>query len=191
MSIPDDRPGVEAFLAGRSEAAFRGLYRRHTPALWRVAVRLLGPRRREAEDVIQEAWLRAAARLGRFEWRSTLRTWLTGIVVHCCLEALRRGTAGGEGDEPHEPAGDGGRQESLATGRLDLERALAGLPGRSRAVLVLHDVEGHTHEEIASMLGIDEGTSKSQLSRARMRLRAQLGERAAGPGRQGGRHEGR
>jgi RNA polymerase sigma-70 factor (ECF subfamily) len=171
-----DRELVGDFVERADEAAFRGLYRKHTPALLGLAERLAGGRGREAEDVVQEAWLRAAASLGSFRWSSSLRTWLSGFVVNVCRErwrSSRRDTLpSGEGvAEPADPS------PFAPVERIDLERAVAELPGGFRAVIVLHDVEGLTHEEIAECLGIEPGTSKSQLARARRALRARLAGR--------------
>jgi len=169
-----DRSLVARFLATRDEEAFRWLYRRHAAALWALALRLLGGDAAGAEEAVQEAWTRAVEGLAGFRGESRLRTWLLGIVVHCCRERRR--------DRPTEPLPDPGGTapplHALAGGdadRLELERALARLAGGFREVLLLHDVVGFTHDEIAARLGIEPGTSKSQLSRARAALRAILG----------------
>jgi RNA polymerase sigma-70 factor, ECF subfamily len=162
----EDREAIRAFLARRDDASFLVLYRRHTPSLYRLALRLLGGRRAEAEDAVQETWLRAAARLGEFRGDAALRTWLSGFAINCCRELLRAPrTAAGEDD---------GRALARAGPDLDLERAIAALPPGYREVLVLHDLEGYTHEEIAARLEIAPGTSKSQLARARRALRERI-----------------
>ena len=158
---------VHAICVRGDEAAFRALYRRHTPALYAFACRLMGGESAEVEDVLQDAWLRAARALGDFGWRSSLRTWLSSIVLNCCRERWR---ARGEVLEESPEAA-----VSVDPGlRVDIEAALAALPPGYRAVLVLHDVEGFTHEEIADRLGIAPGTSKSQLFHARRAVRARL-----------------
>lgn len=162
----DDREAVQAFLARRDEASFLVLYRRHTPYLYRLALRLLAGRRAEAEDAVQETWLRAAARLGTFRGEAALRTWLAGFTVNCCRELLRAPGAA--------TAADHVRAVAFAGPDVDLERAIAALPAGYREVLVLHDLEGYTHEEIAARLEITAGTSKSQLSRARRALRERI-----------------
>jgi len=165
----DDRHLAVAFLDG-SEAAFRQLYRRHTPRLRGTVVRILGGASDEADDVVQESWLRACAALDRFRWESALSTWLCGIGVRTALEALRRNPRwAADAELERVPAFT--RPPDAA---IDVERALATLPPRQRAVLVLHDVEGYTHEEIGELLGIVAGTSKSQLAHAREALRATL-----------------
>jgi RNA polymerase sigma-70 factor (ECF subfamily) len=167
MPAPSDDDLLTA-VARREEAAFRTLYRRHTPAMHAVALRLLARNRTEAEDVIQEAWLRAVRGLAGFRGDSTLRTWLVGIAIRCALETARRRPA----VEWTEALAS--RTHAASVPELDLEWAIAGLAEGYRHVLVLHDVEGYTHAEIAGLLNISEGTSKSQLSRARAIVRRQL-----------------
>jgi len=169
--VKADRELVESFLSGRAESAFRALYRRHTSALFPLALRVLKGSEGDAQEAVQETWIRAVERLGGFRWESALRTWLTGILLNRCREMLRaRGKEGRvDGAEGLHPA-----SRPLETARLDLERGLAHLPEGYREILLLHDVQGHTHAEISRLLGIEEGTSKSQLSRARRALRASL-----------------
>jgi RNA polymerase sigma-70 factor (ECF subfamily) len=173
-----DRELAERFCRQRDEAAFRILYRRHTPLLFRLAHRLAGA---AAEDVVQDAWVRAARGLPGFRWEAKLSTWLAGIVVNRCREEWR--TAPGAGAEPMPE-----RAGPPPTGdvRIDLERAVAALAPGFRAVLLLHDVEGYSHEEIAEVLGVAPGTSKSQLSRARRAVRAWLGGEEGDRGRHAG-----
>lgn len=177
---PADETLVRAFLASRGEEPFRLLFRRHTPALLRLAQRLLGGNAAAAEDAVQEAWLRAASRLAGFRFESKLRTWLCGFVVNRCRELGRaRAPASVAGLPPVEPAA--AATDALAA--LDLERAVTGLADGYRAVFVLHDLMGYTHREIAARLEIEEGTSKSQLFLARRALRQRLAGSAAREGR--------
>lgn len=152
------------------EEAFRILYRRYTPRLYALAWRMLGGNEADVCDAVQETWIRAARGLAGFEWRSSLSTWLCGIAINCCRDRFRdrkrHGTTAANVPEQMETR-TGAATEKL----LDLDRAIAALPDGFRAVLVLHDVEGFTHAEIAGQMGIDSGTSKSQLSRARQRIR--------------------
>ena len=161
----NDRELVERFLTTRADDAFRALYRLHSPYLFCLAMRVSGGRRGEAEEALQEAWIRAARKLPEFRWRSALRTWLGGFVVNCCREQRRRRPEPVEPD-PDEPVA----VEPSPDGRLDLDRLLAALPDRQRTVLVLHAIEGYTHEEIGGLLGIAPGTSKSRLFEARRAL---------------------
>jgi RNA polymerase sigma-70 factor, ECF subfamily len=168
MGDATDLELVSAVIDG-DERAFRTLYARHTPAMYGVALRLLARRVPDAEDAVQEAWLRGVRRLRTFRGDSLLRTWLVGISVRCALEIGRQSTRqrSAPADEPVVPARAPHRE-------LDLEAAIAALPDGYRQIVVLHDIEGHTHAEIAALVGIDEGTSKSQLSRARRHLRQTL-----------------
>ena len=174
MSDADDRALVDAVAGHGDERAFGILYDRHTPAMHGLALRLAGGCESDAEDVVHDAWIRAAERLPTFEWRSTLRSWLCGFVVLRWREVLRRSRR-----EPVIVARDDALSTTdyvldFAAERVDLERAVRGLANGYREVLVLHDIEGFTHEEIGSMLGIETGTSKSQLSRARRAVRQAL-----------------
>ena len=169
-----DRQLAAAILADRDEAAFRLLYRRHTPALFRLALRLGAGDEAWAEELVQRTWIRAVERLGGFGWRAAFRTWLSGILVNCARESWRERRRSREVAWPADTATVPAAFSDPAD-RVDLERAVARLPEGCREVLVLHDVEGFTHEEIARMLDIESGTSKSQLFHARRRLREQLG----------------
>jgi RNA polymerase sigma-70 factor, ECF subfamily len=164
----DDRAVVDEYLRSRSNGSFRDLYERHAGAMFALALRFLGGRSNDAEDAVQEAWLRALASLTSFRWQSSLRTWLCGITVNCCRERVR--DAWWPIALPEPPATVRDRSD-----RLQIEEVLARLPPGYRAVLVLHDIEGYTHREIAHLFGIDEGTARSQLSRARSTFRRWLG----------------
>ena len=161
----DDRWLAQAVVERGDERAFRTLYRRHSGRLYRVLLRVMSGSGPDAEDALQETWIRAVAALPRFRWESALGTWLTGISINVARERLRvpRRTVeleeAGDVPLPSDP--------SLC---VDLESAIAQLPEEGKSVLILHDVEGYTHAEIAAALGIAEGTSKSRLSRARQAL---------------------
>ncbi len=159
---------MRAVAANGDEAAFRSLYRRHTPALYAFACRLMGGESADVDDVIQDAWLRAVRGLPEFGWRSSLRTWLSSIVLNCCRERWR------ERPEIQDASADAVARTGDLNLRMDLEAALTALPPGYRAVLILHDVEGYTHDEIAERLGVQPGTSKSQLFHARRALRERL-----------------
>ena len=169
----DDRALVEAFLARRDDATFRLLYRRHAPAIHRFAMARLGEPE-SAEDVVQEAWIRAVAALPGFRWQSKLRTWLLGITLNCCRDVLRQRRRRVDRDPEVILESRPAAPISHPIGSVDLERAIAQLPSGYREVLILHDVENLTHEEISDLLGIRPGTSKSQLSRGRQAVRAWL-----------------
>lgn len=164
-----DRALVEALLASGEEAAFRELYARYTPRLYRIVINVLDGQEQEAEDVVQETWLRAATALRTFRWGSSLSTWLAAIALNRAREILRsrkRWTGEMPADVPQAP----GRYAE----RIDLQRAVDQLPAGYRSVFEMYDVEGYSHEEIGQRLGIAAGTSKSQLFHARRALRALL-----------------
>jgi RNA polymerase sigma-70 factor, ECF subfamily len=172
MRALTDRLLVQAILADGDESAFRELYRRHTPRLYQLLLRMLGGLEQDAEDVVQETWVRAVEGASKFEWKSSFPSWLTGIGINRAKELLRKRSRRPMFDltEQLEP-----RAAIVPVGeRVDLERALELLPDGYRTVLVLHDVEGYRHEEIAAQLGIATGTSKSQLFHARRYVRALL-----------------
>lgn len=155
------------------ETAWRLLYRRHTPGLLRLA-QLLAEQRDDADDLVHDTWLRAARGAARFAERSQVRTWLTGILLNCIREWRRAAARAREVELTDDLAGpDPAPPEAIDP--IDLERAVSALPPGYREVLLLHDVEGYTHAEIADLLGIEAGTSKSQLSRARRAVARGLG----------------
>jgi RNA polymerase sigma-70 factor, ECF subfamily len=168
-----DRELVARFLARRDEDAFRDLYRAHAPRIYGLLLRLTGGSAPEADEGLQETWVRAVRGLGRFEGRSSLSTWLAGIAIRWWREESRRRAREAELPEDDRlPPAPPVRREIA---RVDLERAMASLPRGYREAILLHDVEGYTHEEIAVLTAVEPGTSKSQLSRARSALRARLG----------------
>ncbi len=153
--------------------AVRELYRRYAPRVFAVVRRLAGDDQL-AEDWAQEAWVRAIRALPNFRGESRFSTWLHRIAVNSALHG-RRWRDRRAGLEVALPPAlpSHGRVEQTPL-RLSLERAMQTLPDGMRQVLVLHDVEGYTHEEIASFLGVTPGTSKSQLFKARARMRKVL-----------------
>lgn len=170
-SGPDDPDGrlLPAIRAG-DETAFRILYRRHTPRLRWLVFRLLGGHEADTEDALQEGWVRAIRGLDGFRGEGALGAWLAGIAVRVAWETIRRRRPWVAIDGASEPSAEPFDQEE----RIDLEQALGRLPDAQRLVMVLHDVEGFTHDEIADLLGIAAGTSKSHLHRGRRSLRAML-----------------
>jgi RNA polymerase sigma-70 factor (ECF subfamily) len=168
---PTDRELTARFVEQGDDEAFRLLFRRYTPRLYAVALRCTACAP-DAEDVVQNSWQRAAGLLGAFEWRSSLSTWLVGIVINCAREHRRALPVEGAGATPVAEPSVAAPAVLLA---IDLERAIALLSDRHRQVVVLHDIEGWTHAEIAAHLGIAVGTSKSDLFHARRTIRAALG----------------
>lgn len=177
-SIADEDAALARRAASADVAAFEQLYRRHHRRVHGVIVRLVGQAGARAEDLTQEAFVRAWQALPSFRFESAVSTWLHRLAANTALMELRSRRS-----RPW-PEDDDEALESVATpdtaGRAmlgrELDRAVASLPPRARAVLVLHDVEGWKHEEIAAELGMAVGSSKAQLHRARGLLRARIGE---------------
>lgn len=167
MNYFEDKLLVKGFLLSGSERLFRQLYRKHTLSVYRLALQLTNKDIQGTEDIIQEAWVRAVEKLNDFKWNSSFKTWLSGIVINCCREHLRKkksnlvSFANIEEEFCYTPS----------TNKIDLQNALAMLPLGYREVLLLHDMEGFKHEEIGQLLGISEGTSKSQLFHARKAIK--------------------
>ena len=150
----------------QDEEAFRILYARHTAAVYGLLCRLAG-RSNDASDLMQETWLRAVRHLGLFRGQSAFRTWLTGIALNCYREWRRRHAREMPATHADAHAAPGSALDDIAA----ISVALAGLSAEHREVIVLHDIEGYTHDEIAAALEIEAGTSKSRLSRARRTFR--------------------
>lgn len=173
-TLTADSIAADAALAASGDAtAFERLYRTHVNRIHSLVRRMLDAD--VADDVTQDVFIRAWQKLSTFRGESAFGTWLHKLAVNVTL--ARRKVVGTErsrlhaDDEPLERAT--GRHETIELG-LDFEEALARLPEKARQVFVLHDVEGYRHEEIARMLGVVPGTSKSQLHHARMALRRHL-----------------
>ncbi|PYR76472.1 MAG: RNA polymerase subunit sigma-24 [Acidobacteria bacterium] len=159
--------------------AFEELYRTHAGRLYSLACRMLG-NPADAEDLLQEIFLAAHRKLDGFRGDAALGTWLYRLATNQILDHLRsRAARAGQLTDALDDTGTiadtaSGRLGDRAVTKLDLERALAQLPEGCRAAFLLHDVEGLEHQEVAHVLGIAEGTSKSQVHKARLRLRALL-----------------
>ena len=158
--------------------AFEALYRRHVKRIHGVVWRLVGGVEARAEELVQDAFVKAWQSLAGFRQDSAFSTWMHRLAVNTALMDLRS-RAGAEALETDDSMLE--FHTAPATRRdlgMDLEKVVAKLPPRARAVLVLHDVEGWKHEEIATELGMAVGSSKAQLHRARGLLRGLLGEPA-------------
>lgn len=169
-----DPDAVDATLAASGDAhAFERLYRGHLARVHSLARRMLSDD--DADEVAQDVFVRAWQKLGTFRGEAAFGTWLHRLAINVILG--RRETLGTrrkrylEGDAVLELMPS--RRAAPETA-MDMEAAIALLPDGAREVFVLHDVEGYRHEEIAGMLGLATGTSKSQLHRARMALRRHL-----------------
>lgn len=170
--------------------AFEALYQQHSTRLYNLAYRMAGTAS-DAEDLLQDIFLLAYRKVGSFRGESSLGTWLYRLAMNHCLDVLRSRqvrmgqqtdsldedsapvpTAAPALGSPHAAAAWG--TPLGAVSRIDLERAIGRLPHACRAAFLLHDVEGFGHQEVGSILGISEGTSKSQVHKARLRIRAYL-----------------
>ncbi len=157
--------------------AFAELYALHSAKIFSLAARMAGSRE-SGEDLLQEIFLQAWRKIGGFKGDAAIGTWLYRLALNHCLDFVRGRQA--KMDKATGPIEDDTWSRPVAAPRdtpaerIDLERALQQLPDGCREVFVLHDVEGYEHREIAAMLGIAEGTSKSQVFKARMKLRALL-----------------
>ena len=169
---------AERCRAGDADA-FEELYRQHARRLFGLVFRMTGSAE-DAEDLLQEVFLQAHRKLSGFRGESSLGTWLYRLAMNHCLDHLRgrqakmgRATESLDRDEAPEPAAPQ-PMVPTAISRMDLDRAIQTLPQGCRAAFLLHDVEGFEHGEVAKILGVSEGTSKSQVHKARRKLRAIL-----------------
>jgi RNA polymerase sigma-70 factor, ECF subfamily len=177
----------EALALARAQAgdhhAFAQLYSLHKRRIYSLCLRMVG-NIAEAEDLTQEAFLQLHRKIGTFRGDSAFSTWLHRLAINVVLMQLRKkGLSLISLDEAMEPAPEEGPGRSFgapdltlagAIDRLALERAVADLPAGYRLIFILHDVEGFEHNEIAAMLDCSIGNSKSQLHKARLKLREAL-----------------
>jgi RNA polymerase sigma-70 factor (ECF subfamily) len=170
--------------AGGDVAAFEDLYKRHFRRVYALCLRMLG-NPDEAEDLTQEVFTHLFKTVGSFRGDSAFTTWLHRLTVNQVLMHFRRRKSRPEfiTDEGETPVqivqGTENQSRMPIVDRIILENAISKLPPGYRSVFVLHDVEGHEHGEIADLLGISEGTSKSQLHKARLKLRELIRQQAA------------
>lgn len=167
-------PPNDARLAATGDtAAFERLYRAHLPRVASLARWLLGTD--DVDDAVQDVFIRVWQKLGTYQGQAAFGTWLHRVAVNLLLRRRQRRSQHWSRQVEDAPA-----MESVAAPavrpelRIALERAVDTLPSGAREIFVLHDMEGFKHEEIAAQLGIDPGTSRSQLHRARALLRKQL-----------------
>lgn len=172
-TLAADADAVDAALAASGDAhAFERLYRRHVNRIHTLVRRMLGE---EVDDVTQDVLIRAWQKLSTFRGESAFGTWLHRLAVNVILN--HRSTRSRFRQRFLEPPAEGIDAPARSTApavQVDFEAAIERLPEGARQIFVLHDVEGYRHEEIAGMLGINPGTSKSQLHYARMALRKHL-----------------
>ena len=156
--------------------AFETLYERYYRRVYSLCLRMVA-NVTEAEDLTQEVFIQLLRKLGSFRGESAFTTWLHRLTVnHVLMHFRKRGVrmekTTDEGEVPEQVEVGSDRPQAMpVVDRIALDNAIAQLPPGYRSVFVLHDVEGYEHEEVASLLGVSVGTSKSQLHKARMRLR--------------------
>lgn len=189
---PSEAEAIERAKLGDAEA-FEVLYSLHKRRVYSLCLRMTS-NTAEAEDLTQEAFLQLFRKIGTFRGESAFSTWLHRMAVNVVLMQLRKkslpvvpldDTPDTEEEAPRKELGGPDPLLSGSLDRLQLNRVIAALPPGYRTIFVLHDVEGYEHNEIAAMVGCSIGNSKSQLHKARMKLRELLkssrAEKAAKP----------
>ncbi|MEK6302278.1 MAG: RNA polymerase sigma factor [Acidobacteriota bacterium] len=182
ISLESDA-GLSAALSGDAMSGFENLYRKHYRRVYSICLRMTGSVA-EAEDLTQEVFIQLNRKLGSFRGESAFTTWLHRLTVNQVLMYFRKRSVKSELTTDDGEMPDSVDPFTINPGampivdRIGLETAIKQLPPGYRSVFVLHDVEGYEHEEIARMLGCSGGTSKSQLHKARLKLRKLLQQRA-------------
>ena len=170
-------------LTGDKMSGFEDLYRKHYRRVYSICLRMTG-NVAEAEDLTQEVFIQLHRKLDSFRGESAFTTWLHRLTVNQVLMHFRKRSVKSElttedGEMPDSVDPDTLNPETMPIiDRISLETAIAQLPPGYRTAFVLHDVEGYEHEEIARILGCSPGTSKSQLHKARLKLRRLIQQRA-------------
>ena len=170
--------------AGGDESAFEAIYKRHFRRVYALCLRMMG-NPTEAEDLTQETFTHLYRKIGSFRGESAFTTWLhrmtvNQVLMHFRKRSTRSEKTTAEGETPVQiVAGTQNPDRMPIIDRIALDKAIAQLPPGYRTVFMLHDVEGYEHDEIAQMLGVAEGTSKSQLHKARLKLRQHIRQQAA------------
>jgi len=181
-----DLRGADLDLAARIKSgetgAFESLYGQHAGRLYNLVSRMAGSSA-DADDLLQDVFLLAYRKIGSYRGDASLGTWLYRLAMNHCLDVLRSrqarmGQVTESMDEPDAVPVATPAPTLTTVNRIDLERAIESLPPACRAAFLLHDVEGFGHNEVGDILGVSEGTSKSQVHKARLRIRAHLGSRA-------------
>ena len=173
-SLPAAEPSSDVARAAAGDVrAFEELYRLHLPRVHGLVRRMTAGR--DADEITQDVFVRVWQKLGTFRGDSSFATWLHRLAVNVVIERFRsdqtRRAKLHDGEDVFEMLPAPAETRDLG---MDFETALEKLPDGAREIFVLHDVEGHKHHEIATLLGISPGTSKAQLHRARMILRRHL-----------------
>lgn len=177
--LPNSDRDLAKSAAAGDMVAFEELYRRHNRRVYALCLRMTRSVE-EAEDLTQEAFIQLYRKIGSFRGDSAFSTWLHRLTVNQVLMHFRKRSVKmerttEEGETPEQTVkGTENPNQMPVIDRIALDRAIAQLPPGYRTVFLLHDVEGHEHEEVARILHIAVGTSKSQLHKARMKLRSLL-----------------
>jgi RNA polymerase sigma-70 factor, ECF subfamily len=176
ITTPAERSSLVSRVLEGDPAAERELYDTHVDRVYRLAYRMVGEQHL-AEEYTQDTFVRVFERLGDFRGEAALSTWITSVAISVIYNGMRKLKRFRERERDLEEAG-----VMIAPRRAEpdlkarLAEAIECLPTGYRTVFTMHDVEGFTHDQIATALGIQEGTSKAQLSRARAKLRVALAE---------------
>jgi RNA polymerase sigma-70 factor, ECF subfamily len=163
-------------------SAFEQIYERHHRRVYSLCLRMVA-NATEAEDLTQEVYIQLFRKIGSFRGESAFTTWLHRLTVNHVLMHFRKKGVKFEKTTEEGEIGEiqdliqGGTERPRYVDRLALEKAIAELPPGYRTVFILHDIEGYEHEEIGKILGVSTGTSKSQLHKARMKLRVLLNKK--------------
>jgi RNA polymerase sigma-70 factor (ECF subfamily) len=193
----NEAEAIEKAKQGDAEA-FQVLYEKHKRRVYSLCLRMT-TNTAEAEDLTQEAFLQLFRKISTFRGESAFSTWLHRLSVNVVLMHLRKKglpvvsleetTQGGEEDAPKKDIGAEDLRLAGSIDRLRIQKAVDDLPPGYRTIFLLHDVEGYEHNEIAGLVGCSIGNSKSQLHKARMKLRDMLKREAAGQNREEERRE--
>jgi RNA polymerase sigma-70 factor (ECF subfamily) len=181
VAVDDSSTDLELcrMAAGGNLAAFELIYQRYHRRTYSLCLRMMGSQT-EAEDLTQEVFIQLFRKVGSFRGDSAFSTWLHRLTINQVLMHFRRRSFKNEktsedGEMPEQTVhGTADPNKMPVVDRIALKKAISELPNGYRNVFILHDVEGFEHEEVARMLGISVGTSKSQLHKARLKLRGLL-----------------
>jgi RNA polymerase sigma-70 factor (ECF subfamily) len=181
VTVEDSSSDLELcrLAAGGNLAAFELIYQRYHRRTYSLCLRMMGSQT-EAEDLTQEVFIQLFRKVGSFRGDSAFSTWLHRLTINQVLMHFRRRSFQNEktsedGEMPEQTVhGTADPNKMPVVDRIALKKAIGELPNGYRNVFILHDVEGFEHEEVARMLGISVGTSKSQLHKARLKLRGLL-----------------
>ncbi len=176
MHTDAEIPALVRGAQGGDTKAYEALYRRFLAPVYSLAFRMTGSVE-QAEDLTQDIFVKAWQKLSLFRGESAFFTWLYRLALRICLRGRKGKAAHLPGNMPLEDnnlpqSSNGGRWDT--DDRLDLLRAINRLPARTRAAVILFDIEGYTHAEVASLLNIREGTSKALVHRGRQRIKREV-----------------